>query len=277
MSPSSSSPTEAVHPRLSHQRAPSLAEFFHAMHEENARAAAAAAKANAAVVRATGLIAKAFTRGGRLIYVGAGTSGRLGVLDASECPPTFGSPPGQVMGIIAGGERALRESIEGAEDDTRAAQADLKQLKLNARDVVCGISASGRAAYVISALAFARKKGARTVFVTCNPAAAKAPRATVAIALSTGAEIVAGSTRLKAGTATKMVLNALTTGAFFLLGRVQQGEMIGVQPKNQKLKLRAERIVGRLTGLSPAQARALLIATRYQVDAALARHAEGAR
>ena len=269
MSAHPSSPTEAVHPRLSQQRAPSLVDFFGAMHAENARAAAAVAHANAALVRATKLIAKAFSQGGRLIYVGAGTSGRLGVLDASECPPTFGSAQRQVIGLIAGGERALRHSIEGAEDDSRAAQRDLKPLKLSARDVVCGITASGRTPYVLAALAVARQKGAHTVFVTCNPSAAKIPRPTVAIALSTGAEVLAGSTRLKAGTATKLVLNALTTGAFFLLGRVRQGEMIGVQPKNQKLKRRAERMVSRLTGLPLAQARALLMSTRYQVEAAL--------
>lgn len=177
-----------------------------------------------------------------------------------------------MVGLIAGGDRALRDSIEGAEDDGAAAVRDLTKLRLREADVVCGISASGRTPYVLAALELARRKGSETIFITCNPQAGKSTRATVTIALSTGAEVVAGSTRLKAGTATKLVLNALSTGAFFLLGRVRQGEMIGVQPKSQKLKARAVRIVSRLTGLKTAAAKTLLERSGYQVARALEQH-----
>jgi N-acetylmuramic acid 6-phosphate etherase len=275
MSDPHSSPTEAMHPRLSRKSDATLRDLLNAMNHENARAASEVGRASGAISRATSLVAQALSNGGRLIYVGAGTSGRLGVLDASECPPTFGSAKGQVVGVIAGGQRALRESIEGAEDDRAAAGTDLKKLRLRPVDVVCGISASGRTPYVLAALELARRKGCTTIFVTCNPQAGKAVRSTVAVALSTGAEVIAGSTRLKAGTATKLVLNALSTGAFFLLGRVRQGEMIGVQPKSQKLKARAVRIVSRLTGLKTAAALALLKRTGFQVTRALEQHHGG--
>lgn len=277
MSPRLKSPTEAVHPHVGAQHHLTLEGLLAAMEKENLNAARAVAKARGPIAKAAKLIAASFEDGGRLIYVGAGTSGRLGVLDASECLPTFGSKPGQVMGLIAGGERALRSAVEGAEDDKRAARSDLKRIRLKPVDVVCGISASGRAPYVLEALKAARAANARTVFITCNPPAARATSVDIRIAVSTGPEVIAGSTRLKAGTATKLVLNALTTGAFTLLGRVHRGEMIGLQPKNQKLKARAVRIVARLTGLSPAKAARSLRAVGFQIDRVVPSNRVGAR
>ncbi|GMV92055.1 MAG: hypothetical protein AMXMBFR82_18330 [Candidatus Hydrogenedentota bacterium] len=199
-------------------------------------------------------VADAFAAGGRLIYLGAGTSGRLGVLDASECPPTFGVDPGQVVGIIAGGDAALRSSGEGVEDDEAAAVADLGALqpKLCEHDVVVGIAASGTTPYVHAGLAEAKRHGAYTCLLCCNPSAHSIADWT--IALDTGPEVLPGSTRLKAGTATKLVLNMISTGAMALSGRIFEGYMVGVKPMNAKLRKRATRIVAALTGLPESEA-----------------------
>lgn len=215
------------------------------------------------------LIASAFRQGGRLVYVGAGTSGRLGVLDASECPPTFGAPHGQVIALIAGGETAVRESVEGAEDNTEAAKNDLDAIEppLSECDVVVGITASGTTPYVRAALDLAAARGARTAMLFCNPGIDSG--AGILIPLDTGPELLAGSTRLKAGTATKIVLNMLSTGAMALSGRVFENYMIGVRPINAKLKRRAIRIVADLAGLEPAAAEARLIEAGGDVAAAV--------
>ncbi len=202
-------------------------------------------------------VAKTLQKGGRLIYVGAGTSGRLGVLDASECPPTFGVAPDRVIGIIAGGEPALRTSVEGAEDDTEQAARDLVAVNVSDQDVVVGIAASGTTRYVRSALTYATGKGADTVLLCCNPAIPP-DSATWVIALDTGPEVLPGSTRLKAGTATKMVLNMISTGALTLAGYVFEGYMVNMTPVNDKLRARAVRIITALTDLSEEDAQTRL-------------------
>ncbi|MCC6794418.1 MAG: N-acetylmuramic acid 6-phosphate etherase [Candidatus Hydrogenedentes bacterium] len=199
-------------------------------------------------------VVRSFRHGGRLVYIGAGTSGRLGVLDASECPPTFGVPADQVIGIMAGGDRALRDSIEGAEDDADLGRADIEEIDppIGNEDVVVGIAASGTTPYTLGALDFAKSRGAHTALICCNP------NATVEVdyllILPTGVEVLPGSTRLKAGTATKMVLNTITTGAMALSGRVFEGYMIGVQPTNAKLRKRAAHIISVLTGINEEDA-----------------------
>ncbi|NUM56170.1 MAG: N-acetylmuramic acid 6-phosphate etherase [Candidatus Hydrogenedentes bacterium] len=201
-------------------------------------------------------IVKAFRYGGRLVYIGAGTSGRIGVLDASECPPTFGVPPGQVIGIIAGGDRALRESVEGAEDDESLGRADIDAIDppIGKDDVVVGIAASGTTPYTLAAIAAAKARGAATALVYCNPDAKIGESVDHVLLLPTGPEVLPGSTRLKAGTATKMVLNTITTGAMALSGRVFEGYMIGVQPTNTKLRKRAAHIISVLTGIDNEKA-----------------------
>jgi N-acetylmuramic acid 6-phosphate etherase len=203
--------------------------------------------------------------GGRLIYVGAGTSGRLGVLDASECPPTFGVPPGLVRGIIAGGRRAVVESSEGAEDDALAGARDLAKLKLREADVVVGIAASGRTPYVVGALKYARRVGAARIALVNTLPSPIAELAEIVIAPITGPESVSGSTRLKAGTAQKMVLNMLTTAAFVRLGKVYRNLMVDVQATNAKLKARAVRILCEATGMEKGRARKLLPRIHWEV------------
>jgi len=206
------------------------------------------------IAAAAQVIATRMTQGGRLLYLGAGTSGRLGVLDASECPPTFNSRPEQVIGIIAGGAKALTMAIEGAEDDENAAVVDLKQNTLSARDVVVGIATSGRTPYVISGLRYAQKIGAFTIGLTCNHNTEIDPCSDVVIAPIVGAEVISGSTRLKAGTATKMVLNILTTTTMVLLGKTYGNWMVDLRATNTKLKARSIRIVSVITGLDEIHA-----------------------
>jgi N-acetylmuramic acid 6-phosphate etherase len=186
-------------------------------------------------------VAEALAGGGRLIYVGAGTSGRLGLLDAAECPPTFGTEPWQVQAIIAGGTPAILKAVEDAEDDAKAGARAVLALKPTATDVVCGISASAQTRFVIGALAAARKAGSHTVLICCNPKARRSLADQLLVA-NTGAELVAGSTRLKAGTATKLILNSISTAAMVRLGRVVAGQMVQLQPLNRKLRKRAARI-----------------------------------
>ncbi len=204
-----------------------------------------------AIARAVDAIAAALApeRGGRLFYVGAGTSGRLGVLDASECPPTFNVPATLVQGFIAGGDYALRHSIEGAEDSAELGATDLRAHGFTANDVLAGIAASGRTPYVLGAMDYARSLGAVTIGVSCVPDSEVARAAQIAITPAVGPEVITGSTRLRAGTATKLVLNMLSTGAMIKLGMVYSNLMVNVQPTNEKLADRAERIVVELTGL----------------------------
>ena len=242
------------------------------MHESKRHAADAVAPTLDAVAHTIERIAAAFNSGGRLVYLGAGTSGRLGVMDASECPPTFGVDPGLVVGIIAGGDAALRHSVEGAEDDEEAAVADLQALHppLSSHDVVVGIAASGTTPYVLSGIAYARGLGAYTALVSCNPDGP--PVADAHITPDTGPEVLPGSTRLKAGTATKLVLNMLSTGAMTLSGRVYGGYMIGVRPVNAKLRRRAAGILAALTGLTPHVAAEALDAAQGRIPVALLMH-----
>lgn len=198
------------------------------------------------IAKAIDVISENFLVGGRLFYFGAGTSGRLGVLDASECPPTFSSEPDMVQGIIAGGDRALRFAIEGAEDSIALAREDFAKIQATKNDTIVSISASGNANYVIEVLKLAKEIGAKTIALTCNPNAKMSEFADVVICIETGAEAITGSTRMKAGTAQKMVLNMLTTGAMVKIGKVYKNLMIDVKPTNIKLKDRAARIVAEI-------------------------------
>ena len=227
------------------------------------------------LAEAVDLIVERFRRGGRLIYVGAGTSGRLGVLDASECPPTFGVPPTMVQGIIAGGRPALVRSAEGLEDvaDDGAAAVDAK--RVGADDVVVGVAACGLTPYVRGAVERARALGAATVFVTCSPEVRRQVEADVVICPVVGPEVVTGSTRMKAGTATKLVLNTLTTASMIRLGKVYDNLMVDLKATNAKLQDRAERIVMTVTGVDRAAARDLLERADGETKAAIVMHARG--
>jgi N-acetylmuramic acid 6-phosphate etherase len=237
---------------------------------EDAVVPRAVGEARESIARAIALIEATFRANGRLFYVGAGTSGRLGVLDASECPPTFGTPPEMVQGIIAGGERALTRSIEGAEDSPEAGAAALVERSVSGRDIVVGIAASGNTPFVVGALRHAQSLGAKTVLVTCA-----APREEARalcdeiIHVDVGAELVTGSTRLKAGTATKLVLNMLTTGALVRLGKTYGNLMVDLQATNTKLRDRGERIVMEVLGVSRDVAREVIRAANGSVRTAL--------
>ena len=233
-------------------------ELVRRINAEDARVAEAVARCDAEMGRAVEAICASYRAGGRLIYLGAGTSGRLGVLDASECPPTFNTPPEQVLGIIAGGDHALRNAVEGAEDDPAAGAQALRDAGVTKHDSVCGITASGRTPYVKGALDLARATGCFTILVTCNRAAELHGDADCVIAPETGPEVVAGSTRLKAGTATKLVLNTLTTASLALSGKVYSNLMVDVRPTNAKLVVRAKWLITRLTGASTERAAQLL-------------------
>ena len=210
------------------------------------------------IAQAVEKIVAAFRLGGRLIYIGAGTSGRLGVLDASECPPTYGVSPDMVVGIIAGGEQALRRPIEGAEDNPRQGQADLEKIRFSAKDVLVGIAASGRTPYVIGALNYAKSLNAVTIAVASNPGSAMAKIADIAIETVVGQEVLTGSSRMKSGTAQKLVLNMLTTASMILMGKCYQNLMVDVQASNEKLRARALRIVMQATECSEETAQQTL-------------------
>jgi N-acetylmuramic acid 6-phosphate etherase len=210
------------------------------------------------IAQAVDGIAERLQRGGRLFYTGAGTSGRLGVLDASECPPTFNVDPGLVVGLIAGGDYALRHSIEGAEDDANQGAEDLKAYGLEAKDTLVGIAASGRTPYVLGGMAYANHLGALTVGLSCVPGSEVECQAKIAITPAVGPEVITGSTRMRAGTATKLVLNMLSTGAMIRTGMVYGNLMVNVQPTNEKLKDRAIRIIAAATGVDEDRAAELL-------------------
>ncbi|HWQ59457.1 MAG TPA: N-acetylmuramic acid 6-phosphate etherase [Clostridia bacterium] len=239
------------------------------VNDEDARVAPAVRKALPAIARVADRAAESIARGGRLVYVGAGTSGRLGVLDASECPPTFGVSPETVQGHIAGGYDALLRSIEGAEDDAGAGEALADRLRLDERDTVVGISASGGARFVIAAIARARSRGAFTAALTSNEGTGLAEAAEMEIAVVTGPEVVAGSTRMKCGTAQKMVLNMISTAAMVRLGRARGGHMTGMRAVNEKLRNRSVRIAMETTGADEARAKAALEACGYDTAQAI--------
>jgi N-acetylmuramic acid 6-phosphate etherase len=224
------------------------------INQEDQKVASAVAREIPRIAQAVDLICEAFRQGGRLFYVGAGTSGRLGILDASECPPTYNVTPQMVQGVIAGGMKATVRSIEASEDDERAGRVAMKRKKLTARDVVAGIAASGRTPYTLGAMKYARSLGAKVLSITCNPNSKMARVADVSIAPVVGAEVVAGSTRMKSGTAQKLVLNMLTTASMIKLGYVYGNLMIHVQMKNEKLRERGRRIIMSATGADYKQA-----------------------
>lgn len=210
------------------------------------------------IAQAVEKIVAAFQQGGRLVYMGAGTSGRLGVLDASECPPTYGVSPEMVVGLIAGGERALRHPIEGAEDNREQGKLDLQAIEFSAKDVLVGIAASGRTPYVLGGLDYAKELGAVTISIASNPNSAMANIADIAIETLVGAEVLTGSSRMKSGTAQKLVLNMLTTASMILMGKCYQNLMVDVQASNEKLRARAIRIVMQATECSKETAEKML-------------------
>lgn len=223
-------------------------EIVKAMNDEDRNVPSAIEKALDRIASAVDEIVKTFKNGGRLFYIGAGTSGRLGVLDASECPPTFGVNPDMVIGIIAGGDSALRNPIEGAEDSFELCQKDLENYQFSKNDILCGIAASGRTPYVIGGLRYARSIGAKTIAVACNIGSEIGREADIAIEVTPGPEILTGSTRLKAGTCQKLILNMLTTASMVRMGKAYQNLMVDVVQSNEKLVSRARKIVMEATG-----------------------------
>lgn len=260
----------------------SALEIVSLMNDEDAKVAHAVRREAPKIAQAIEMIADRLRRGGRLIYLGSGTSGRLGVLDATECPPTFGTKPAQIVGVVAGGTDALTRAMEGAEDKPEAAIADLRGIDVTSSDVVVGIATSGRTPYVLGGLAFARSAGARTVGLTCNAQSQLDEVADLVLAPVVGPEVLSGSTRLKAGTATKMILNMLTTGAMVLLGKTYGNLMVDLRVTNAKLEARALRILQRLGNIDESEARKRLaecngelktaiVATRRNLDAQAAK------
>ena len=246
--------TEQRNPNSMHVDSLSALEIVRLMNEEDKQVPLAIEKCLPQIAQAVECIVAAFQQGGRLVYIGAGTSGRLGVLDASECPPTFGVSPEMVKGIIAGGERALRHPIEGAEDSKAQAVVDLQTIQFSSKDVLVGIAASGRTPYVIGALEYAKSLGSVTVSIASNPNSAMANIVDIAIDTVVGPEVLTGSSRLKSGTAQKLVLNMLTTASMILMGKCYQNLMVDVQASNEKLKARAIRIVMQATDCDKALA-----------------------
>ena len=246
--------TEQQNPNSMHVDSLSALEIVQLMNQEDKQVPLAIEKCLPQIAQAVECIVAAFQQGGRLVYIGAGTSGRLGVLDASECPPTFGVSPEMVKGIIAGGERALRHPIEGAEDSKAQAVVDLQTIHFSSKDVLVGIAASGRTPYVIGALEYAKSLGSVTVSIASNPNSAMANIVDIAIDTVVGPEVLTGSSRLKSGTAQKLVLNMLTTASMILMGKCYQNLMVDVQASNEKLKARAIHIVMQATDCDKALA-----------------------
>ncbi|MEQ8207362.1 MAG: N-acetylmuramic acid 6-phosphate etherase [Woeseia sp.] len=261
--------TEARNPASTELDKLSSIEFVRLMNNEDAKLATAVAEQAAVIAAAIDLIAARLAAGGRLVYTGAGTSGRLGVLDASECPPTFNADPEQVLALIAGGDEAVYRAVEGAEDSREQGAEDLRAINFTASDVLVGIAASGHTPYVLGGLQYARQIGAGTVGFSCNAGSPVVAEADIGIAVTVGPEVLSGSTRLKAGTATKMVLNMLTTGAMVKLGKTYGNLMVDLQASNQKLIERSVRIVQQLTDLSDSDARELLKACDGELKTAI--------
>jgi N-acetylmuramic acid 6-phosphate etherase len=262
--------TERRNPRSATIDTASSLEIVDLIAAEDAGVPTAVARVREEIARAIDLVEAAFRAGGRLVYVGAGTSGRLGVLDAAECPPTFGTPPEMVLGVIAGGYPALVRSVEGAEDDVNAGIGEMDARRVGPHDVVVGIAASGTTPFVRAALSRAQTLGARSVLVTCaEPPALLQETCDVCIVVKVGPEVVTGSTRMKAGTATKLVLNTLTTGAMIRLGKTYGNLMVDLRAWNDKLVDRSQRIVMETTGLPRDDARAVLDAAGGRVKTAI--------
>lgn len=268
--------TEAVNADTTHLDEMTAAEIVAAMDASDREAAQAVHRAQPALTRAVQAAYEAIDAGGRVIYLGAGTSGRLGVLDASECPPTFGVEPELFVGVIAGGDTALRRSVENAEDNPAGGEAALRELHLTDRDFVVAISASGSAPYCLGALEYARAVDAKTGAIVCNAASPMAQLAEISMELITGPEVLSGSTRLKAGTATKMALNMISTGAMALWGKTYENLMVDVRATNRKLIDRCVRIVMRATGADRPQAETLIQEAGGNLKAAILMRLTGA-
>jgi N-acetylmuramic acid 6-phosphate etherase len=261
--------TEAFRPELAEiDRLPTL-EIARLMNAEDATVPTAVGRRLPEIAVAIDAVAARMTRGGRLVYAGAGTAGRLGVLDASECPPTFSTDPSQVVGLIAGGPQAMVTSVEGAEDSRDLARADLDALRLTADDTVVGVSASGRTPYALGAVEYAREKGALTIGLACNPDSDLAAAADHGIEIVVGPELLTGSTRLKAGTAQKLVLNMLSTITMIRLGKTYGNLMVDVRATNEKLRARSRRIVALATGAGDEEIERALAATDGEVKQAI--------
>ncbi|MBU3692866.1 MAG: N-acetylmuramic acid 6-phosphate etherase [Candidatus Nanopelagicaceae bacterium] len=261
--------TETIDPRYSQIDFLTTSELLKLINENDQGVSLSVGKVLPQIEQAILEITKRMSQGGRLIYVGAGTSGRLGVLDASECIPTFSIPDGVVIGLIAGGDAALRKGIEGAEDNRDGAIPELRKLDLSKQDTVVGIAASGRTPYAIGAMEFARSVGALSVALTCNPNSEMAKYADVAIEIDSGPEILAGSTRMKAGTAQKLVLNMISTVTMINLGKTFGNLMVDLQVTNVKLRDRAIRIIQAATQVDAKRAEAALLAANNQVKVAI--------
>jgi N-acetylmuramic acid 6-phosphate etherase len=261
--------TEQRNPRTRGIDTKSTAEILRAIHREDASVVRAVRAALPAITRAVDTISAALQRGGRLFYVGAGTSGRLAALDAAEIPPTFGTPPRLVQAVIAGGRRALTHAVEGAEDNRAQGGRDLAKRGLTTKDAVVGIAASGATPYVLGALEFAKRKGAVTIGITSNPKTPITQLARISIITRTGPEVITGSTRMKAGTAQKLVLNMLSTATMIRLGRVCDNWMIGVALTNRKLQARGLRILMEASGAGVAESTRALRQSGHNLAAAL--------
>lgn len=274
--------TEADNPRSHQLDKLSTGEILAVINAEDAKVALAVQAALPQLAMAVELIAQRLRGGGKLFYIGAGTSGRLGILDAAECPPTFSAPPDLIQALIAGGERAVKQAVEGAEDDGNQARHDLEARGFGAKDVLCGIAASGRTPYVIGALRYARQLGAASIAIACNRDSPMEALADIDISVELGPEVISGSTRMKAGSAQKMILNMLSTAVMIRLGKVYGNLMVDVRVSNQKLLRRAIALVRRLADVDESDARQLLesadrevktavVMRRLSVDAAAAR------
>ncbi len=250
--------TESRNPASEHIDQLSTLDMLKVINNEDKKVPDAVGENLPTIANAVDIIADAFQKGGRLIYMGAGTSGRLGILDASECPPTYGAPPEQVIGLIAGGHQAILKAVENAEDNPELGQSDLQAIHISQQDVLVGIAASGRTPYVLGGMELAKQQDACVISISCNPDSPMAIAADIAITPIVGAEVVTGSSRMKAGTAQKLVLNMLTTGAMIKTGKVYGNLMVDVEATNAKLIQRQANIVMQATDCSEAEANAAL-------------------
>ncbi|MFR0778494.1 MAG: N-acetylmuramic acid 6-phosphate etherase [Zhenhengia sp.] len=269
--------TETRNPKTLELDAMSTTDILHVMNEEDRLLAEAIAKELGPIEKAVETIAASFEKGGRLIYVGAGTSGRLGLLDAVECPPTFGTVPEQVVGLLAGGHKAFVKAVEGAEDSKELGRGDLEIIKLTDKDTVVGIAASGRTPYVVGALEYANSVGAPTVALACNKESEIGRVSKIVIEVVPGPEILTGSTRLKAGTVQKMVLNMLSTVSMIRVGKVYKNLMVDVQQTNEKLHVRAENIVMEITSCDRVEARNYLKESEGSIKVAIIMYLVGCK
>ena len=261
--------TEARNPATFNIDSKSTLQILKLINSEDKKIPKAIKREIPQIAKGVELIVKAFKKGGRLFYIGAGTSGRLGVLDAAECPPTFGTDPRMIKGIIAGGYKCLIRSKEGVEDNLKAGAMDLKKADLKKEDVVVGIAASKRTPYVLGALKYAKKTRAKTIFVFCNPGKGLKVKPDVIISPVLGPEVITGSTRMKAGTAQKLILNMLTTCSMIKMGKVYQNLMVDLQAKSQKLSERSKRIIMEITGINYREAERYLQLSGGKVKTAL--------